>query len=233
MENDLNHDSQAMNPQHTVSELVKTRHSTRAFHSTPVPRSVLEECFELAQHAASNSNIQPWWVQVLEGSALQRLSASLQAAVDDNTPQAIAPIPEQYKQYRSDMGHTLYGKDGYNIARGDKAGMEAARRRNYDFFGAPTGMIIYMDSALAPVDTLAVGLWLQTFCMLLEERELESCIQVSVAGYPDVIRKQLGIADHMDILCGLAVGFEDKGSPVNSMRVPRDDWKNSVTFVTE
>lgn len=225
--------SELLSATHTVTELIRTRHSARAFQDAPVPKSILEECFFLAQHAPSNSNLQPWRVHVLEGPALKRLTVALQAAVDDNIPQAIAPIPEVYKHYRSEMGHKIYGEEGYGIARGDREGMEKARRRNYDFFGAPVGMVIYIDSALAAVDVLAVGLWLQTFCILLEERGVESCIQVSVAGYPDVIRKQLGIPENMNILCGLAVGFEDKTQSISKMRVGRDDWKNGVVFVTE
>lgn len=218
---------------HTVSELMKVRHSARAFLPKPVPRSIIEECFTLAQHAPSNSNIQPWRAYVLEGAALQRLTSALQKARDDKLPQEIEPIPEQYKHYRSEMGHMLYGKEGYNIARSDKDGLEKAQRRNYDLFGAPLGMIIYIDSTLAPVDVLTVGLWLQSLCMLLEERDLESCIQVSVAGYPTVIRKELGIDENMSILCGLAVGYEDKNQHVNRLKTERDDWKSSVVFLSE
>lgn len=82
-------------------------------------------------------------------------------------------------RYRSAMGHALYGEKGYNIPRGAKDDMEKARRRNYTFFDAPVGMIISMDSKLAAVDILSVGLYLQMLCLLLQERGLGSCIQVS------------------------------------------------------
>lgn len=217
---------------HTVSELLRDRHSTRAFLKTPVPQSTIEDCFALAQHSPSNSNLQPWRAYVLEDTALERVKTALGKAYDDKLPQAIAPIPAAYKHYRSDMGHLLYA-EGYGITRQDKEGKSQAERRNYDFFGAPMGMVICIDSTLAPIDVLTVGIWLQSFCMLIEERELETCIVVSVAGFPDVIRKEIGIPENMTILTGLAVGFEDKDMQVNKIKTARDDWRNDVVFLKE
>ena len=57
--------------------------------------------------------------------------------------------------------------------------------------------------------------------------------KVSIAGYPDVIRKALGMPDHMQILCGLAVGYEDPEHHINQLKMSRDAWKENVTFVTE
>lgn len=184
----------------------------------------------MAQHAASNSNIQPWRIAVVEGDALKRLEKSLLEADDSDVTPQIKAIPAEYKQYRSDMGHALYGPNGYNIQRGDKDSMNEARRRNYTFFDAPTAFIVAMDNKLAAVDVLSIGLYLQTLVLLLQERGVRHCIEVSVAGYPDAIRKELGIPEHMDILCGVAVGYEDEEKQVNKLIMSRDDWRNDVHF---
>lgn len=191
---------------------------------------IVEDCFCIAQHAASNSNIQPWRVTVVEGPALERLEKSLLAADDAHVTPAIKAIPEQYMKYRSEMGHALYGPNGYNVVRGDKEGMNAARRRNYTFFDAPMAFIVSMDTSLAAVDVLSVGLYLQTLVLLLQERGLSHCIEVSVAGYPDAIRQELNIPKNMEILCGVAIGYEDEDKQVNKLIMSRDDWRNDVHF---
>jgi len=55
--------------------------------------------------------------------------------------------------------------------------------------------------------------------------------QVSIAGYPETIREQLGIGDELRILCGLAVGYPDPDFPANSLRVPRNPLEDNVVFV--
>lgn len=225
--------SPSTNAAQTLTNVVRARHSTRAYKPDPIPRAVLEECFELAQHAASNSNLQPWRVTVVEGNALLRLEKSLLAAVDAKEPPQIIPIPEKFKKYRSAMGHSLYGPNGYNIPRGASDQMETARRRNYTFFDAPTGLIVSMDSSLAPVDVLSVGLYLQTLVLLLQERGISHCIQVSVAGYPNQIRKELGIPEDMNVLCGVAVGYTDETRLGAKVPTDRDDWQDGVRFVRD
>lgn len=217
----------------TLTQMARTRHSTRAYKPDPVPRALLEECFEIARHVSSNSNLQPWRVTVVQGAALQRLGKTLLAAVEANEPAEIAPLPAKYTKYRSALGHSLYGPDGYNISRDAKDQLETARRRNYTFFDAPVGLIVAMDSALAKVDILSVGLYLQTLVLLLQERGVSNCIEVSVAGYPRQIREVLGIAKDMDILCGVAVGYADETKPGAKIPGERDDWRESVKFVED
>ena len=219
------------NSPQTLTTLMQTRHSTRSFLPTPVPRPLLHEALTLAQQTPSNSNLQPWRLKVLTGPALKRLSTALLAAVDQGRASTTAPIPEAYRHYRSAMGKELYGPNGYAVAREDSQGMEAARRRNYTFFDAPLAMIVYMDKQLAEVDIMCVGMYVQALCLLLAERGLASCVQVSVAGYPDVVREMVGIGEGMSVLSGIAVGFEDEGSRLNRLRVGRDGVAECVEFM--
>ncbi|KAF3004275.1 hypothetical protein E8E13_008385 [Curvularia kusanoi] len=152
------HSPDPKSPPPTLTTLMQTRHSTRLFLSTPIPQSLLTSVLTLAQNTPSNSNLQPWRLKILTGTALSQLSSALLSAVSAGNAPVTAPIPDSYKHYRSAMGRELYGPRGYAIAREDAAGMEAARRRNYNFFGAPVGVIVYMDSALAEVDVMCVGM---------------------------------------------------------------------------
>jgi nitroreductase len=169
-----------------VTELMSSRHSTRAFLKTPVSRTVLEKVLEIARHAPSNSNMQPWRVKVVTGSALQRLTSSLVATASSGTPPTTKPIPESYRKYRSALGKQLYGPEGYDIPRSDEVRTRKAQLRNYTFFDAPCALIICMERGLTQIDVLSIGMYLQTLCLLLAEQGIATCVQASVAGYPQV-----------------------------------------------
>lgn len=215
----------------TVTSLMRDRHSVREFLCKPVPRDLLRQVLDLAQQTASNSNCQPWRLKIITGDAFKRLSSALLDAVKAGVEPTTAPIPEHFKHYRSVFGHLLYGPEGYDISREDKEAAETARRRNYKFFDAPVGLIVYMDRSLAEVDVMCVGMYMQSLSLLLGERGVSCCWQVSVAGYPDVVRKELGIGDEMLILSGGAVGYENEGARPNRIKSVKDAWNDHVEFV--
>jgi nitroreductase len=78
---------------------------------------------------------------------------------------------------------------------------------------------------------MGVGMFLQTLLLALTARGLGTCVQVSVAGYPDIVREQLNISDEMRVLCGLAIGYPDPGFPGNSLWVPRNPTASNVVLV--
>jgi nitroreductase len=181
------HSASGMNAHHQcVTNILSSRHSTRAFLKTPVPHAILETVLATAQHAPSNSNLQPWRLKVVTGNALQRLISSLVLTVSSGTPSAVEPIPESYRHYRSALGKQLYGPEGYDIPRADEERMREAQLRNYRFFDAPCALIVCMERSLAQVDVLSTGMYLQALCLLLAEHGIATCVEVSVAGYPQV-----------------------------------------------
>lgn len=173
-------------PDPTLTSLLATRHSTRAFLPTPIPLPLLKCALALAHLSPSNSNLQPWRIKILTGAALTRLSAALVAAKSANVTPSTAPIPDSYRHYRSALGRQLYGPQGYDIAQEDEEGMRAAQVRNYRFFDAPCGVVVYMERYLAQIDVLSVGMWVQSFCLALGERGVACCVSASVAGYGEV-----------------------------------------------
>jgi len=98
------------------------------------------------------------------------------------------------------------------------------------FFCAPVGIIVCMDGRLDEVDVMCVGMYVQTLCLLLAERGLGSCVQVSVVEYPGVVREALGIVEETKVLCGIAVGYEDARVGSNALEVGRDAWGDCVEF---
>ena len=215
----------------SLETCIRARHSVREFKPDAVDEQTLRECLRLAQLAPSNSNIQNWRLSLASGPARERIVQALKAAASQGAPH-IPALPEKYKHFRSDFGHLLYGEEGYGIPRGDKERATAARMRNFEFFGAPVVGIITMDEVLPAVDAMCVGLFVQTFMLALTEKGLGSCLQVSVAGYPEVLRKEFGIPDDQQIFCGIAIGWPGVHQ-VNHLRTTREPLENQVKFLTE
>ena len=216
----------------SVVKTVSERHSTHKFRpDKPVPREILTECLSLAQHAPSNNNLQPWRITICTGEPLLRLKATLVNAFKSQVPLQIPQVPEKYLHFQQQHGAMLYGPPGYNIAREDKEARFNAIVDNFNNYGAPCVAIVGIDKSLATSDIVSVGMYLQTLILLLSEQGLGTIPQVSIAGYPELIRKELDIAEDVTILCGLAIGFPDEASNLNTVRIPRDPWRNNVRFL--
>jgi len=56
-----------------LEQSILERHSIRKFLPLSVPRALVDQALALAQHAPSNSNIQPWRLVFVSGSARARL----------------------------------------------------------------------------------------------------------------------------------------------------------------
>jgi nitroreductase len=214
---------------HDLEDAIRRRHSIRMFlPEQPVARELIYEAFDLAIRAPSNSNIQPWHMVFASGPARDRLVAALLEAAEAGPPD-ILPLPEAFAHVRRETGALVYGSMG--IARDDAQGRRVAVLRNWEFFRAPLAGIVCIHRELGPVDCLGVGMFVQTLLLALTARGLGTCVQASIAGYPDIVRKQLDIPAEFRILCGLAVGYTDPDFPANQVRTPRHPIEQNVVFV--
>lgn len=210
-------------------DVVRERRSTRLFlRDKPVPRELITEAVELAMRAPSNSNIQPWRLFVASGPRRDRLVEALleQAAIE--LP-VTTGIPETFLPLRQELGALVYGSMG--IERHDKENRRLAQLRNWEFFRAPVGAVVCMHRDLGMVDSLGVGMFLQTLVLALTERGLGTCVQVSIAAYPEILRAHLGIPDDLTVLCGLAIGYPDPAFAGSSLVTPRNPVETNAVFL--
>ncbi|KAF9078352.1 nitroreductase [Rhodocollybia butyracea] len=214
----------------TCDETIVTRHSTRQFLDKPVPKDILQRALNLAAHAPSNSNIQPWRLYILSGPTADRLKKALVAEASAGAVPRIPPLPDAFKHFRSELGKKIYG-EGLGIPRDDFESRRAAVLRNFDFFGAPMAVIVCMDNTLSQADAMSVGMYLQTFLLALTANRVGSCVEVSVAGYPEIIRQTVGIPVDMDIICGVAIGYEDESMKVNQLRTKRISVEETAIII--
>src|SRR6185295_13794885 len=212
-----------------LDEAINARRSSRLFlRDKPVPHSVVREALALAMRAPSNSNVQPWHLVLTSGPARDRLVEALLQEAQAEQPK-VPVLPESFAHMRRDLGALVYGAMG--IARHDAEARRIAVLRNWEFFRAPLAGIVCMHRDLDYVDAVGVGLFLQTLLLALTARGLDTCVQVSIAGYPEIVREQLNIGEDMRILSGLAIGYPDQAFPANHLHVPRNAVEQNVIFV--
>lgn len=217
-----------------VFEALATRRSVRGFKPDPVPRATLEHILAIAARAPSGSNIQPWRVRVTIGEEKARLSAALRAAHD-----AGAKVERDYHYYprvwrepylsrRRKLGWDLYTLCG--IAKGDHAAGHEQRARNFDFFGAPIGLMFSIDRDMELGSWLDFGMFLQSVMLAARGHGLHTCAQAAFCDHHDVVRAHLGIPDDQAVVCGMSLGYIDEAEPANRLVTVREPLERYVTF---
>src|SRR6201995_5310081 len=219
-----------------VDDAINSRQSVRAFLPTPVGRATVEELLKLAARSASGSNIQPWRVRVIAGDVRDRLGGAFSDAVGRD---GFEPYQREWNYYpvngrepflgrRRKIGWDMYSLLG--VAKGDFEGTQAPRMRNYEFFGAPVGMIFTLDEDLEIGSWLDLGIYLGSLMIAARGHGLHTCPQAAFADFHKIIRAQLGIPEKEVIICGMALGHIDPDAPVNRLVTERAPLADYASF---
>lgn len=220
-------DSNAMN----VSDAVARRRSVRQFRTDPVADDVLAELLTIASRAPSGGNVQPWRIYVVNGATMTRFREFIADRPIDGGEYDIYPehLWEPYRTNRYALAEAMYATIG--IGRDDRDGRLAQFARNGDFFGAPAGLFCFIDRRMGPPQWSDLGMFLQTFMLLAQERGLDTCPQEYWSVRHGAVREFVGAPDEELLFCGMAIGHADTEAPINSLlsqRMPLDQW---ATFV--
>jgi nitroreductase len=116
------------------------------------------------------------------------------------------------------------------IKKGDFEGTEKQRRRNYDFFDAPVGMIFTLDEDLEIGSWLDLGIYLGSLMIAARGRGLDTCPQAAFADFHAVIRQELGIPANEIVICGMGLGYADSAAPENRLVTERARPDEFATF---
>src|SRR5574343_1154873 len=224
--------------QQAVDAAITSRRSIRAYLPQEVAREDIEQLLQVAGRAPSGTNTQPWKVYVLTGQRKAQLSAAILAAHND--PAVAAQHTEEYAYYprqwvspfierRRKVGWDLYALLG--LTRDNKAGMAAQHGKNYDFFGAPVGLIFTIDRIMGQGSWLDYGMFLQNVMVAARARGLDTCPQAAFTQYHRIITEQLQLPDQETVVCGMALGYADHSKVENSLQTERMALQEFVKFV--
>ncbi len=219
----------------TVDEAILSRHSVRAYLSTPVSKAAIEHILEIASRAPSGTNTQPWKVHVLQGAALQRLSQAVLHAFWNEPEQHtndrahyLQKWRDPYLSRRRKVGWDLY--DLVGIKKGERERTQQFHAKNFEFFGAPVGMIFTIDRDMGWMSWLDYGMFLQNICVAARGQDLHTCPQASWGNYHDIVEKELGLEEHELVHVGMSLGYEDINAPQNSLNTVREPLEQFATF---
>lgn len=219
----------------SVSQALTTRKSVRVFKDTPVKQSLINEILTLAGQSASGGNVQPWHVDVLAGDALKSLTHTVQGFIQASGGKSQPEFPTYptkltapYHARRGDCGELMYQALG--IAREDKMSRMMQTMKNYEFFGAPVGIILSMKRDMGEPQCLDIGIYLQSIMLLAKERGLDTCPQVAWTVFPQPVREALDLGDDMKVMVGIALGYKADDEAVNEINQPRATLTDYVNF---
>ncbi|WP_319381082.1 nitroreductase [Thiomicrorhabdus sp.] len=217
-----------------VYQAITQRHSVRAFLNKPVAQEQIRRILEAARFAPSGVNTQPWQVAVVSGATKQRLQNAMlkKFAAGERGKMDYAYYPNEwkipYKQRRVETGKQLYG--ALQIDRKNKAGQKAQWAANYRGFDAPVTLYFFMDDCLQTGSFFDYGMFVENIMLLAQEEGLATCPQGALGEYPDLVRRELGYDRNKLLICGMALGYEDKEHPVNQYRTEREKVDDFTRF---
>lgn len=211
----------------TLFEILQQRKSVRAYLDNSVEKEKINALLDAARHAPSGVNTQPWQVAVVTGNAKQKLQTKIETAfrAGDKGQAGYTYYPTQwvepYKSRRKDCGLLMYKT--LKIERTDTQRQTDQWAANYRAFDAPVMLLFFMDADMQTGSYMDYGMFLQSVMLAAVEQGLATCPQASLADYPEIIKSELGYADNKILLCGMALGYEDKSAAVNSYRTTREE----------
>jgi nitroreductase len=227
----------------SVSEFLASRRTTRDFiRDKPVPQEILDQILTDALTSPSWSNTRPFKIAIATGDTKDRISKeflkrwdALSNGRNGNLLAKIKLITSRYglptsnrlsaKPYVAELkprahrvGAELYSVLG--VARGDRKARDAQWAKNYEFFGAPTELFIFIHKSLGIWSASDAGLMLQNLILSAHAHGLGTCAQGAVVIWDDVIRKEFEVSDDYRLLTGLAIGYPTD-APINSFEAHR------------
>ena len=218
-----------------IIEAVRKRKSIRGYKPDPVPKQVLEQILELASHAPSAMNTQPWEFTVLTGEVLENVGRSnvdlLNSGVPPSPEHVVTSWPREsiYRQRQVDLAKQLFQL--MDIPREDKEKRAKWLERGFRYFDAPAAIIISTDRCLSESGPLLdIGAAIQTICLAALHFGLGTCIEDQGTMYPHVLRKYAHIPESKRIIAAIAIGYPDWDFPANKVDSGREPIKNLTTW---
>ncbi|MBE9561261.1 MAG: nitroreductase [Proteobacteria bacterium] len=218
----------------TVAEALELRKSTRAFLNKQVDIEIIQHILNISRHAPSGVNTQPWQVAVVSGDKKHEVEQAMENAFNSGVKGKMDyqyypnKWQEPYKNRRKFCGLQLYST--LQIAREDKDKQKQQWLANYRAFDAPVVLFFFMDEMMETGSFLDYGMFLQSIMLAAVEEGLATCPQAALAEYPQIIKEKLNYPDECILICGMALGYEDKEAVINSYRTPREEVDSFTKF---
>ncbi len=199
-----------------VDQAIVDRYSARYFLDKQVSRNEIAEILEIAGHAPSGANIQPWRVYVVGGEVKESLCTAISREYAANAAGHVSeykyytePLHEPFLSRRKKFGEIFYG--ALDIEYSDLEARQRQTARNFQFFEAPVGLIFTINRRLEVGSWLDLGMFIQSFMVSAKGRGFDTCAQETWSKFHTEIRHHLPLSEEELVVCAVSLGFSDPG----------------------
>ena len=216
-------------------EGIKTRKSYRAFKPEPVPEETIRNILEAARKSPSYTNTQPWEVAVVSGKKKDELGKIiLDLAKSGAAANPDIPLPGTWPEALANRSreHRLKRFKFLGIDPDNAQQREESRLLNFELYGAPCALFLFMDSSLTPWSVFDMGIFAQSIILAAHSFGVGSCLQAMLAIYPNAVRDFLGIPETKKLIIGISMGYPDLGARVNAYQSDRGGLDDFVQWYT-
>jgi nitroreductase len=105
-------------------------------------------------------------------------------------------------------------------------------QRNFRFFDAPVGLMFTLDRVMGRGSLLDYGTFLQNIMVAARGRGLHTCPQAAWNTFGSLVKKHIGASDSEMLVCGMALGYADDASIVNTFRTPREPVESFTKWLS-
>jgi len=210
---------------------IQERKSIRAFKPDPISKERIEEVLNLAHHAPSAINLQPWEFIVVAGEERERLSRRLIKAYREKKiscgPDAVKPLP---KTIGKRGAKTLEAMNPFFKEMGVQSD-PFINEGSCNFYGAPVAILICLDDSFSKARFVDIGIGLAYFVLAAHEFGLATCPIGLITAYEDEIKDGLNIPENKNVVIGIALGIPDQESPINRFKSYRETLEKFVRWI--
>ncbi len=215
-------------------EAIRRRHSIRGFKSDPVPREIIAGILEIATHAPSPRNAQPWGIFVVAGETLDQLRwenvAQRQSGGRLNPEVSHQIFQSHLRRRQQELARLIFQLMG--IKRGDDAALAVWQERGYRYFDAPVAIILCADKDLdRHYAWFALGCLAQNICLVAQDFGMGTCIHDQGVTYIEAIKKWVPVLDNQSVAMAISLGYPDPAFPANAVVAPREPLDGIVRWV--
>ncbi len=202
-----------------ILEGIKTRRSIRAFKPKPITKDVMGKILEAVSSTPSYTNTQPWEVVVVAGEKKNELARKLlelakakaPTSPDIPTPKGWPPALEERSRQ-----HGARRLSALGVARDDEGEREKLRLMNFEFYGGPCAVFLFIDGSLGEWSIFDMGLFSQNLILAAHALGVETCLQASVTNYAREIKKFFGMAESKKLVICISMGYPDDKAKLNT-----------------
>jgi len=219
-----------------VIEAMLARHSVRDFRPEPVAKETLMKILEAATRSPSAGNSQPWEIFVASGKTLEKIRQSylerFQQDISGKPEFTTTPLPQwpaHMQERMSTQRAERFKLLGIDLQ--DNAAIRANMEKGSRLWGAPVLIILCMDHTLMASSAYDIGLLTQNILLAAQNFGVGSIVAMGLVAHPDILHKELEIPDSLQIVIGVAIGYQDEQSAINSYRSSRRPIQEVVTFI--